>query len=546
MKQKKKNRKLLFQIGVVLIPVFIFLIGGILWVIYDSSVDGYLEAQNKHMKIFLDQVYQGCILLDNADQDAVDMKEWQLKRLASDPEAAAKEKTQKEYDAMDEAIMNDTNQAWTVSWVESSSDLIQSYVIKGFYDDTQTRFENAYNDQKYDDLFIVDLTDEHKGLVLFESIRKDGVRDVGDHYDLNASDHPAVAEILENHSDGIVFEKSSNIPFEGMYYIGYKPIYLNGKLYGAIGLVYNWETIRESVISTLNKAWILGIAGFLAAMIIILTVLYRKSIRPLTRIQGIVREYTRDKNAEETLARTAEIKNRNEFGLLSDDVGVMVKEIDQYTKENIRLAGEKERAQKELYEAQVSVMVSQIQPHFMYNALTSIAMMCTIDPEVAQEATVTFADYLRGNMDSLKQKEPVPFEMELEHLKKYLYIEQLRFGKKLKIEYDIQATAFRLPLLSIQPLVENAVKHGVGMKREGGTVTIATRETDTAYEVIISDDGVGFDADEVKKRQETKNDGRSHVGMENIRKRLHDQCNAEVVITSTVGEGTIAKVIIPK
>ena len=84
------------------------------------------------------------------------------------------------------------------------------------------------------------------------------------------------------------------------------------------------------------------------------------------------------------------------------------------------------------------------------------------------------------------------------------------------------------------------------MKREGGTVTIATRETEAAYEVIVSDDGVGFDAEEVKQRQETKSDGRSHVGMENIKKRLHDQGHADVVITSVVGEGTTAKVIIPK
>ncbi len=97
-----------------------------------------------------------------------------------------------------------------------------------------------------------------------------------------------------------------------------------------------------------------------------------------------------------------------------------------------------ERLQKELYEAEVAVMVSQIQPHFMYNALTSIAMMCINDPKKAQEATVTFAKYLRGNMDSLKQKKPVPFRQELEHLQKYLYIEKMRFGKRLNVEYDIE------------------------------------------------------------------------------------------------------------
>ena len=199
-----------------------------------------------------------------------------------------------------------------------------------------------------------------------------------------------------------------------------------------------------------------------------------------------------------------------------------------------------QQMQKELYEAKVSVMVSQIQPHFMYNALTSIAMMCTINPETAQEATVIFADYLRGNMDSLKQTAPVPFETELKHLEKYLYIEKLRFADLLNIEYDIQTTDFKLPLLSIQPLVENAVKHGVGMAEDGGTVKISTCETETAYEVIVEDDGVGFDVNE------KKDDGHSHVGMENTKKRLHDMCGGEVVITSEIGKGTKARVILPK
>ena len=214
----------------------------------------------------------------------------------------------------------------------------------------------------------------------------------------------------------------------------------------------------------------------------------------------------------------------------------LILDLHKQYKEAIRY----QQVQKELYEAKVSVMISQIQPHFMYNALTSIAMMCQIDPDTAQEATVTFADYLRGNMDSLKQTKPVPFETELEHLKKYLYIEKLRFANLLNIEYDIQTTGFYLPLLSIQPLVENAVKHGVGMKEDGGTVKISTRETETSYEVVIEDDGVGFDVNE------QKDDGRSHVGMENTKKRLHDMCGAQVVITSVIGEGTTARVILPK
>ena len=199
-----------------------------------------------------------------------------------------------------------------------------------------------------------------------------------------------------------------------------------------------------------------------------------------------------------------------------------------------------QQIQKELYESRVAIMVSQIQPHFLYNSLSSIAMMCTIDPETAREATVTFADYLRGNMDSLKQKTPVPFEKELEHLKKYLYIEKLRFGKKLNIVYDIQTDKFVLPQLSVQPLVENAVKHGISRKRGGGTLTIATRETEDSFEVIVSDDGNGFDTNEVK------NDGRSHIGMDNVRRRIKEMCGGTVKIESKIGEGTVATVTLPK
>ena len=142
-------------------------------------------------------------------------------------------------------------------------------------------------------------------------------------------------------------------------------------------------------------------------------------------------------------------------------------------------------------------------------------------------------------MDSLKQTAPVPFEKELEHLKKYLYIEKLRFADKLNIEYDIHDTDFEIPLLSVQPLVENAVKHGVGMKEDGGTVKISTQQTDNAHEIIIEDDGVGFDVNE------KKNDGRSHIGMENTKKRLQEMCGGEITITSEIGKGTIARIIIP-
>lgn len=200
-----------------------------------------------------------------------------------------------------------------------------------------------------------------------------------------------------------------------------------------------------------------------------------------------------------------------------------------------------QKMQKELLESRVLIMISQIQPHFLYNALTSIAQLCEKDPKRAKKATIEFADYLRGNMNSLKDNHPVPFETELKHLETYLSLEKMRFGDDLNVKYDINCLDFLIPSLTVQPLVENAVKHGVGMKEDGGTVTIATRELDDAYEVIVSDDGVGFDT-----TMPNPDTSRTHIGIDNIKDRLSSMCNAEVTIESEIGVGTTSTIRIPK
>ena len=215
---------------------------------------------------------------------------------------------------------------------------------------------------------------------------------------------------------------------------------------------------------------------------------------------------------------------------------LLFRETRQHQKELLRY----QEMQNEMLQMRVSIMVSQIQPHFLYNSLTSIAQLCEKNPSKAKKATIEFSDYLRRNMNSLKEKAPVSFESELKHLETYLSLEKMRFGDELNIEYDIQASDFLIPSLTVQPLVENAVKHGVGMKEDGGTVTIATREYDDRYEVIVSDDGVGFDT------SKKPNDGRTHVGMENVRNRLKTMCNATLNIESIVGIGTKATITIPK
>lgn len=204
-------------------------------------------------------------------------------------------------------------------------------------------------------------------------------------------------------------------------------------------------------------------------------------------------------------------------------------------------AREARELEREVEKANMAVMISQIQPHFLYNALNTIKSLIRRDPKKAEQAVIDFSYYLRGNMDSLTHTEPIPFETELAHVKYYCDIELLRFSDKLKIEYDIQEKKFCVPTLSIQPIVENAIKHGVTKKPEGGTVRISTASDDKDYIVTVKDDGVGFDPSTIEE-----DDGRSHVGIQNIRYRFENMMHATVSIESEKGVGTCVIIRIPK
>lgn len=199
-------------------------------------------------------------------------------------------------------------------------------------------------------------------------------------------------------------------------------------------------------------------------------------------------------------------------------------------------------AKREAENAQlrVDIMLSQIQPHFIYNTLGAIGHLCKNDPE-AKAAVNRFSRYLRHNMDSLSQSEPIPFSTELEHTKAYLELEQLRFPEELKVEYDLQCTEFLLPTLTLQPLAENAVRHGVRKSESGaGTVNISTRETPERYEITVTDDGAGFDYPSKAEN------GRSHIGLDNVRERLRRISGGELHIESSPGQGCRATILLPK
>ncbi len=196
--------------------------------------------------------------------------------------------------------------------------------------------------------------------------------------------------------------------------------------------------------------------------------------------------------------------------------------------------------ENKLTQQSTQLMLSQIQPHFLYNTLNTISSLCDISPKVAQEATDKFAEYLRENMNSINCTAPIPFSTELSHVEKYVWIEKLRFGKRVNVEYNINTTEFLVPPLTIQPVVENAIKHGICKKPNGGKLIISTYDDEDNWFVSIKDNGVGFDPT-VKKE-----DGRSHVGITNVKDRLTQMVGGTLYIKSKVGKGTHALIKIPK
>ena len=192
----------------------------------------------------------------------------------------------------------------------------------------------------------------------------------------------------------------------------------------------------------------------------------------------------------------------------------------------------------ELTESRISTMMSQIRPHFIYNTLGSIEQLCIIDPPKAGELVHNFAKYLRGNFGELDNPKPILMSQEMEHVRHYISIENVRFPD-MTFSFEMNSDDFHIPALTIQPIVENAIKHGLMKLSKGGTIRVVSYETESHYCVSVEDNGVGFDTDVLL-------DERKHVGIRNIRGRLKAMVNGTLEIESRVGIGTTVLIKIPK
>ena len=218
------------------------------------------------------------------------------------------------------------------------------------------------------------------------------------------------------------------------------------------------------------------------------------------------------------------------------DIGYVVSALSMY---GFILADQIEqdrRQQREIAHQHASIMVLQMRPHFIYNTLMSIYSLISQDQQKAQQVTADFTNYLRKNFNAVASDSTVPFSAELEHTRAYLAVEQAQYDELLLVEYDTPFIRFRLPPLTLQPIVENAVKHGMDLDSEPLRISIRTRQTKTGAEITIADNGHGFDPN---------NESKPHTTLTNIRQRLEMMCGGSMTILSGSGGDTAVKIMIP-
>lgn len=206
------------------------------------------------------------------------------------------------------------------------------------------------------------------------------------------------------------------------------------------------------------------------------------------------------------------------FGLILSD------NVEQYT-----------RQQQEIANQKTSIMVLQMRPHFIYNTMTTIYYLCKQDADKAQQVTLDFTDYLRQNFTAIASEDTVPFSDELRHTQSYLAVEKAQHEDMLVVEYDTPYTRFRVPPLTLQPLVENAVKHAMDPNAGPLTISIRTQKTETGVFITVEDNGKGFDPGDKSK---------PHPALDNIENRLKQQCGGMLKIESAPGK-TAVTIFIP-
>ena len=210
--------------------------------------------------------------------------------------------------------------------------------------------------------------------------------------------------------------------------------------------------------------------------------------------------------------------------------------LSEQIEQDLRHQKEIARQQQEIANQRASIMVLQMRPHFIYNTMTSIYCLCNQDPKKARQVVMDFTTYLRKNFNAIASSTTIPFSSELDHTRAYLAVEQAQYEDSLIVDFDTPHTWFRVPPLTLQPIVENAVKHGKDPYAGPFHISIQTRKTESGSEIIVADNGRGFSP---------AGDSEPHIALKNIQQRLEIMCGGQLTISANEGKGTVVTVTIP-
>ena len=242
-----------------------------------------------------------------------------------------------------------------------------------------------------------------------------------------------------------------------------------------------------------------------------------------------------------TVADTMETKRKSSGIMYGYSV---VSDLQKYKEVQAELEAELAETKANLEKLKIKNFTSQMQPHFLYNALASIREIVLDDPEYASELLCDFTIHLRACLRSITSDVLIPFSQELENIEAYVRIEKMRFGDRLTIRYECEEQDFSIIPLSIQPLVENAIRHGIYERgKGGGMVIVRTVRRENNIEIVVEDNGIGFDYDTIM--QEIKDGKRDSTGMFNLIFRFEKILNATVQVESRLHIGTRITVLIP-
>ena len=292
---------------------------------------------------------------------------------------------------------------------------------------------------------------------------------------------------------------------EAIYYFTQENQFVRGNLYWIL-IVPLFASIVINLFETIRMRKLLGRRYFIALLVYLLPLLVAMAIQAFVDVFLLI-------------VISVSISALSMFGIILSD------QVSQYF-----------RQQQEITDQRASIAVLQMRPHFIYNTMTSIYYLCEQDAEKAQQVTLDFTTYLRKNFNAITGKDPIPFAEELEHTRAYLAVVQAQFEDNLSVEFDTPHTSFRLPPLTLQPLVENAVKYGLDVDAsEPLRVYVKSEETKDGSVVTVADSGPGFSGDD---------NGEPHIALSNIRERL-SAIGGTLSISPGENGGTLIRIFIP-